>query len=676
MKQKGFTLIELLTVVIILAIILAITIPTIMLIFQRVRINAFTVDANMVLRAINLQKQRDPSFNELELNENNIEELLKIGNKNYQLVSVTINEEGKPQITIVGKNKWDCLVASGIYRNITVEEVCEIKDLGQIPVITILGDNPIIISAGSEYIDAGAIAYDEEDGDITNKIVPISTVNINIPGVYTVMYTVKDSDGNYANPKIREVYVVDSNIPVITILGSNLGTIIVGEGYVDAGATAYDLEDGDITENILVESNVNPNEVGTYTVIYTVTDSAGNPAVPVTRTVHVISSEYIASKGVNRPKLAPGMTAVKWNGTTWDMISNPEEDTSWYSYTTTDKMWANAMTLDGSMWVWIPRFIYKISNGWHSKTTGTIEIQFSMVTDDTRGGTVTLDIGTTAEASNNKWTNHPAFKFGDTELTGFWVAKFEASNNSGNVRIAPGVQSWRNITINDIFIKCRNMETSSIYGWGASGDGIDTHMMKNIEWGAIAYLSKSSYGKETEINNNSSTSYYTGGGSGNAYINNIGQSSTGNINGIYDLNGSADEYVADYLDNGHNNLTTYGNNLVNADEKYKDVYIVDPSDKEVNNYNNTAYRKGDAIWETSNSGTYGNKAWFNNGTNMPDTTNPFMVRGGVYMMESYLYKGIYAFNGSSGKPCVASCHDGGIYVHYGFRPVIAVDLNL
>jgi hypothetical protein len=376
-----------------------------------------------------------------------------------------------------------------------------------------------------------------------------------------------------------------------------------------------------------------------------------------------IISEYDEVKGVNRPKLAPGMTAVKWNGSAWDTISNPEEDTSWYSYTTTDKMWANARTLDGSMWVWIPRFIYKISSGWHTSTAGTIEVQFSMGIDDTRGGTVTVDTGTTAEASNNKWTNHPAFTFGDTELTGIWVAKFEASNNSGNVKIAPGVQSWRSITVNDIFTNCRNMETSSIYGWGTSGTGIDTHMMKNVEWGAVAYLAKSNYGKTTEITINNNSDYYTGGGSGNAYVTNVGQSSTGNIYGIYDISGGANEYVAAYLNNGHSSLTTYGSSLVSANAKYKDVYVVDPSDSQVNNYNNTAYKKGDAMWETSSSYS-GSNSWFSDFSYTFYSSDPFLKRGDYYYNSPSA--GAFAFYRS----------DGNTYTYSAFRPVLAVATGL
>ena len=79
-------------------------------------------------------------------------------------------------------------------------------------------------------------------------------------------------------------------------------------------------------------------------------------------------------------------------------------------------------------------------------------------------------------------------------------------------------------------------------------------MMKNDEWGAVAYLSKSKYGKQNEeVDINSDSSYYTGGGSGNAYVTNVGQSTTGTVHGVYDMSGGAWEYVAAYVNNGNSN---------------------------------------------------------------------------------------------------------------------------
>lgn len=88
---------------------------------------------------------------------------------------------------------------------------------------------------------------------------------------------------------------VNSNhAPVITLVGNNPETIIVGNSYTDAGATALDIEDGDITSKIVASSTVNTNIVGSYTVIYDVVDSSGLSATRVTRVVNVVPSVCLA----------------------------------------------------------------------------------------------------------------------------------------------------------------------------------------------------------------------------------------------------------------------------------------------------------------------------------------------------------------------------------------------
>ena len=156
-----------------------------------------------------------------------------------------------------------------------------------LPVITLLGDNPATIEVGDDYTDAGATATDTYDGDITSSIVNISTVNTSIVGVYTVRYNVSDVSGNAAVELIRTVNVVDTTLPVITLLGDNPVTFEVGDTYTDAGATATDTYDGDITSGIVTQSNVDTAVVGTYEVAYNVSDASGNAAVEVTRTVNV-----------------------------------------------------------------------------------------------------------------------------------------------------------------------------------------------------------------------------------------------------------------------------------------------------------------------------------------------------------------------------------------------------
>ena len=159
-----------------------------------------------------------------------------------------------------------------------------------IPVITLKGDKEVTIEVGSQYEDAGATATDEEDGDLTEEIVINNPVDTSVVANYTITYDVTDSDDNDAVQVTRTVKVVDTTIPVITMIGGNV-TIKVGGNFVDPGATATDNYDENITANIVATGNVNPNVIGTYTVTYNVTDANGNAAVPVQRMVFVVDDE-------------------------------------------------------------------------------------------------------------------------------------------------------------------------------------------------------------------------------------------------------------------------------------------------------------------------------------------------------------------------------------------------
>ena len=512
-KKNGFTLVELLAVIVILAIILAIAIPSISNVIDRVSRNAFESDAKMVLKAIEYENLENGSINLSDINETTVKSQLNIDNSNYQTLTVKeINDER--YITIVGKNKWDKLTVSGTKRNAKVTDT------------------------------------------------------------------------------------------VTTFVG-----------------------------------------------------------------------------GANAPVLTTGMTPTKWNGTAW--VNTTETDTAWYNYNTTNKIWANAKTADGSFWVWIPRYVYRISEAnWHTSTAGTIDIQFSKGVDDNWNKAIVgnIDVREDAESSNagtngNKYTNHPAFTFGDAELTGIWVAKFEASGTASAVNFLPNVASLRSQTINIFFTSSRNMETNTMYGWGTSGKNIDTHMMKNTEWGAVAYLAQSNYGKSAEIWINPSSYFITGCAGAtvsaaaaaecaNAYntANGLQASTTGNIYGIYDMSGGALEYTSDYVDNGHSNLNN-GSIILAVDNKYKDVYTVSSTDSEANNYALVTNKKGEAVYETSTSGS-GSTSWNSDYSYMPRTNQPWFLRGGAYYSASYA--GGFSFLSNAGGA------DGSV----GFRVVLLLGEGL
>ncbi len=162
------------------------------------------------------------------------------------------------------------------------------------PVITLIGAATVSLTVGDAYTDAGATASDNVDGDITSNIVA-TTVDTSVVGDYTITYNVSDAAGNAATQVTRTVVVSavpDTEAPVITLLGDATVDVLINTSYTDAGATASDNIDGDITANI-VATTVDTSVAGDYNVTYNVSDEAGNQATQVTRTVKVHATQFI-----------------------------------------------------------------------------------------------------------------------------------------------------------------------------------------------------------------------------------------------------------------------------------------------------------------------------------------------------------------------------------------------
>ena len=200
---------------------------------------------------------------------------------------------------------------------------------------------------------------------------------------------------------------------------------------------------------------------------------------------------------------------------------------------------------------------------------------------------------------------------------------------------------------------------------------LGSHMMKNSEWGAVAYLTESKYGRNTTaVTKNTDSGYYTGGAStAGAYKDNILQSTTGNVYGIYDTVGGAFEYVASYIANNQNSYgyqfasnagTSSSKNDKTESTKYATVYKYNStSDSRQNNYDlNLNKVFGDGTTETSTEGT-GSSSWHSAYSYFVSASNPFFRRGGNYD------------NGGAGS-FYFDYDDGYSNNGYGFRPVCIV----
>ena len=133
------------------------------------------------------------------------------------------------------------------------------------PVITLTGTNPQTVEAATAYTELGATASDTVDGDVSAFIViDASAVDSSTPGSYVVTYDVIDAAGNPATQVTRTVNVVDTTLPVITLLGADPVTHEAATPFTDPGATASDSVDGDITASIVPGGSVAASTPGTY----------------------------------------------------------------------------------------------------------------------------------------------------------------------------------------------------------------------------------------------------------------------------------------------------------------------------------------------------------------------------------------------------------------------------
>ena len=373
--------------------------------------------------------------------------------------------------------------------------------------------------------------------------------------------------------------------------------------------------------------------------------------------------------GANRPVLVEGMIPITYDGTNWIKADEYGAYNNWYDYG--NQKWANAVMVTSSKrdtymnanagtvvpeadilayFVWIPRYKYKLFNATYASGTSAQVIDVTFENETSSTGTVTCTYDTSGNEtcqnkSNGNWYTHPAFTFGDTELKGIWVGKFETTgsgmeNTTITPTVKPGVASLRNITIATMYSASKLIRSTDYLTTNGANES-DSHMMKIIEWGAVAYLKQSIYGLGiTDIGVNSNGSYYTGGGSGTSYKTNIGQSTTGNITGVYDMSGGAYEYVM-----GNYNKMAKDSRLTisTVPTGHIDIY----SGTSV-----SASHLGDALGETA--------GWYSDYARFVNSISSWFNRGGYY----------YGGDDSAGVFYFSSGSGGG-FDSIGFRVVLS-----
>lgn len=532
-------------------------------------------------------------------------------------------------------------------------------------------------------------------------------------------FSMSDADGNVLEPYTFAVENICSNEAVLSVKLN-----ILDGSNIKPSALKVALS-GDATLETTVLQNLNEDStekdgVSSSRVLSTVTLPAGKVSrgsfriwvdqnaafledapkfigeLEVVAEAKTLKNEYADASGANRPILNNGMIPVTWNGTNWIKADISKK---WYDYE--EQWWANAVNVKeeqrsvylsnpvGSvipmddiiaMWVWVPKYEYQYTNLGNGYASGSAEypgeIKIRFISKNTTVATPNYNI-------------HDAFWWDDNgdgkkdageQLSGIWVSKFEISaensmNNSlQSPRIKPNVSSWRGASIGTFYTSIKDYMNgkngTSIYGL----TNADTHMIKNMEWGAIAYLTQSKYGKygnadysevEKEIYSNNSSNYVTGRSGGKADTSSsygtysydgracstkecvteeisakkdaYGASTTGNIYGIYDMSGGAKEYVMSLLKTKSENVPSVSKNSLFTGKavdgkdvtgkyelpqaKYYHLYSYNTSSTEL-----SEYFKGDATMET--------KGWYQESFHLFTNEFPFLCRHGIFSLDA------------------------------------------
>jgi len=323
-----------------------------------------------------------------------------------------------------------------------------------------------------------------------------------------------------------------------------------------------------------------------------------------------IKVEFDTVKGVNRPLLTEDMMAVKTYFNEDSVVSsepvNDIYDEDWYDYSSIAPNWANVKMNNNTYYVWIPRFAYKIQDfyiGTDYSTIPSSAIKILFLKENT-------DYLANGEVLPAGYHVHPAFKYKDKDdnvvnIPGFWVAKYNITDLADVV--------YKLNTEGDLILGAmEESELTELHGTEASiVSQLDSHLLKNTEWAAIAYLSFATAGKTED-----------------------GTSLPNNPSAVMDLN--VRQFVAGVLDN-----VVPESKAVNFD-----IYTID--DDESINYETTeekqfrdAIRFGDAIRATS-AGNSEKSAWFGGTSEKITATEPFIIRG--------LDNNLFSYSASSRKP--------------------------
>ncbi len=443
-----------------------------------------------------------------------------------------------------------------------------------------------------------------------------------------------------------------------------------------------------------------PNSVTTFQLIY-------EPGAAPANSNFFLSLEYVFTLGGiykdplldgSDPVLIDGLIPIVYNEALQKWTKADVLNQEWYDYA--ELQWANATSVIKSerqryvdaepgtivemehmtsMMVWIPRYSYTLREEFGYQgyggseptiiTPGAFDIKFIGIDE--------LDTGSASYAgytADNYYTS-PAFCWGNScddpltrgnpeneEIPGFWIAKFEASRIDNILyskpNMSPMIMHSISQTFNYVQSLMNGMNGYENYGFVGY---VDAHLIKNTEWGAMAYLSQSMYGKygnenytgaNKEIYPNNCINYTTGIGGDNPLAGSttatcttntydtyygMGASTTGNIYGVYDtVGGTFDRVMGTVLSASGDFVPDHSGFTSMPEARYINVY-------QYGNYgvNTTPSLKGDALTDTL--GFYRDR-----GVTSAYLSNTWFYRGGSLWSNATYINGIFSYTTYSG----------------------------
>ena len=575
-------------------------------------------------------------------------------------------------------------------------------------------------SGTTQTISAGTLQLsytNESEAIILNNAVPQSDEQGLNNNVYSITLTNTSTIKSYYELSLNNNCTVGNSY---TVNGASVtANVCIPNNYIKVAVKTNKDEDYTIKNggNVILKGYLEAKENISFEMIIwlkeeTPNDYQGQTETGTPRNViyngnfkiytrQMLEDDYFESSGANKPVLASNMIPVYYDETNdvWKKAdaSNTNKTNLWYSYESSGEYkgrWANAVTVKeanrqtylnatpgttismddiNTMWVWIPRFNAVTPSNYNGGTQAkpnAIDVTFVKPNE----------------------TAIDAFTFGTKQLSGFWYGKFETSHttlassttnnnlgctnetcsNANGIIIKPNVKSLRYNSVSNFFFASRSMEQPN-NSFGFVSSEVDTHMSKNNEWGAVAYLTHSIYGRcttstsctEVGINNNGSfiTGYGSPAGSdenvaNGAYNTSLGKdaSTTKNIYGIYDMSGGAWEYVMGVLADTNGKPRSGWNSSKNSgftgmlENGTTYTGITFPDSKYYNLYTGSSYT-GHALTETKN--------WYSDYASFVYFNTPWFGRGGGYIISTDT--GVFFFRNAYGSSDS----------YYSSRPVIS-----